>query len=301
MVVSEFVFLKWNSKNFKKYTELGYAYTKMGDEFKVKIEDLGKYSRCNIIIKCDYCGLEYEVRYDFWSGKKIKGISKKDACTNCVNLKIKDSFKEKYGLENPYGLPEIVEKRKETCIEKYGEDNPSKVDFIKEKIIEVQIEKYGSLYVRTDEYKKRYENTCLQRYGVKNKMNLVENRKYGENNPRWKGVSLKPNFRPTALLIYKEWRFSVFKRDSFLCQRCFVKKEVEAHHIKNWRDNEELRYDVNNGITLCKQCHKDFHIRFGKRETNENQLQEFIKQYDKNVCRTIENEQSIEIEDKKPL
>jgi NUMOD3 motif-containing protein len=30
---------------------------------------------------------------------------------------------------------------------------------------------------------------------------------------------------------------------------------LEAHHILNWREYPELRYDINNGITLCHAHH----------------------------------------------
>lgn len=58
---------------------------------------------------------------------------------------------------------------------------------------------------------------------------------------------------------YKKWRQSVYKRDSFKCQwpGCNAsKKGLNAHHIKTWADFPGLRYDINNGLTLCKLHHK---------------------------------------------
>lgn len=34
-----------------------------------------------------------------------------------------------------------------------------------------------------------------------------------------------------------------------------------AHHIKPFRDFTELRYEIKNGITVCKECHKIMHKR----------------------------------------
>lgn len=56
---------------------------------------------------------------------------------------------------------------------------------------------------------------------------------------------------------YIKWRKGVFKRDSFKCKmpNCSGKK-LEAHHIVRWADNPLLRYEISNGITLCKYHHK---------------------------------------------
>jgi len=249
---------------------------------------LSEYSRCEVIVKCDFCGKEYSNKFSYLSRSYKRCISKKDACVDCVENKIKESFLEKYGMENPLKSQEIVNKRKQTCLEKYGEDNPSKVDFIKEKIVRVQLEKYGSLYNQTEEYKIRCEKTCMERYGVKSKSCLESSKRKGDKSPSWKGNL--PNRDKRSLNEYREWRFSVFKRDAFLCQRCFIKRDVEAHHIKNWKDNELLRHEISNGITLCKQCHAQFHSHFGKKNTNNLQLEIFIEQYGKDVCRPIGNE-----------
>ena len=58
-------------------------------------------------------------------------------------------------------------------------------------------------------------------------------------------------------MAYKEWRKNVWLRDNFTCKianpNC--KGHIEAHHILSWRDFPELRYEINNGITLCHAHH----------------------------------------------
>jgi predicted restriction endonuclease len=59
--------------------------------------------------------------------------------------------------------------------------------------------------------------------------------------------------------LYKQWRSAVYKRDKFKCQwpGCTLAKKLNAHHIKTWADFPGLRFNINNGITLCKY-HHDF-------------------------------------------
>ena len=59
---------------------------------------------------------------------------------------------------------------------------------------------------------------------------------------------------------YKEWREAVFKRDNYTCQNCMRKGgKLNAHHIKHFKDYPDLRLDIENGITLCVDCHHAVH------------------------------------------
>lgn len=79
----------------------------------------------------------------------------------------------------------------------------------------------------------------------------------GEKSPRWKGGTYgTERHREMARQEYKIWRSSVFERDNWTCQTCQARGVyLEAHHPKSWKDYPELRYDINNGVTLCKPCH----------------------------------------------
>lgn len=60
---------------------------------------------------------------------------------------------------------------------------------------------------------------------------------------------------------YKKWRKAIYARDKFHCQwpYCNKKNQLNAHHIKKWSDYPALRFNINNGITLCKYHHKFIH------------------------------------------
>ena len=64
---------------------------------------------------------------------------------------------------------------------------------------------------------------------------------------------------------YKEWREKVFARDDYTCCNCGERgRRLNAHHILSYANFPELRYDVENGITLCEECHKKCHSKKGK-------------------------------------
>ena len=56
--------------------------------------------------------------------------------------------------------------------------------------------------------------------------------------------------------LYVNWRKKVYRRDDYTCQMCSSRKKIEAHHIKTWSEFPQLRFDVNNGVTLCRLCHR---------------------------------------------
>ena len=59
-------------------------------------------------------------------------------------------------------------------------------------------------------------------------------------------------------LEYKLWRTAVFERDNYTCVWCGDNKggNLEADHIKPFVDYPELRFAIDNGRTLCHNCHK---------------------------------------------
>lgn len=69
------------------------------------------------------------------------------------------------------------------------------------------------------------------------------------------------------------WRKNIFERDRYVCQFCLkVGCRLNAHHIHNYADHKDLRFDIDNGITLCITCHKEFHQLFGVKNNNKDQL-----------------------------
>lgn len=86
----------------------------------------------------------------------------------------------------------------------------------------------------------------------------IKNMPSKENHYKWKkDRSTLSKKQERNDMAYKEWRRLVWERDSFKCQisDTLCDKKIEAHHIVAWVVDESLRYEVSNGITLCKKHH----------------------------------------------
>lgn len=81
-----------------------------------------------------------------------------------------------------------------------------------------------------------------------------------ENNPNWRGGLKLDNKKIRDSIECNEWRIAVFERDNYLCQQCGqYGGELHAHHINPFAKYPELRFEVSNGLTLCKDCHLGIH------------------------------------------
>lgn len=79
-----------------------------------------------------------------------------------------------------------------------------------------------------------------------------------------RSIKISDNKNGRHCAEYIKWRNDVFKRDRYTCQKCHKKGvKLNAHHIKEYAKYPFLRYDVDNGITLCEKCHKQIHRKKG--------------------------------------
>jgi endogenous inhibitor of DNA gyrase (YacG/DUF329 family) len=101
----------------------------------------------------------------------------------------------------------------------------------------------------------------------------------GENHWNWKGGTSPINQKIRQSLEYKLWEGSVLGKDNYLCQKCSENRinKLVAHHIRDFAEVIELRTSIENGITFCRTCHKEFHRRYGKKNNTKEQIEEFCK------------------------
>lgn len=74
---------------------------------------------------------------------------------------------------------------------------------------------------------------------------------------------------------YKIWRKEVFKRDNNTCQICGSTKNIVVHHLLSFSKNIKHRFNLNNGVTLCANCHNKFHEIYTSTNFNINNFIEF--------------------------
>ncbi len=114
--------------------------------------------------------------------------------------------------------------------------------------------------------KKCYKPTCPFKKGQTPWNKGKKQPQYSrENHWNWKGGATDKSKQIRHSIEYNEWRLGVYKRDYWTCQMCFIKQKFPvAHHIKTFKDYSELRFDIDNGVTLCRACHKKVHKEIGQ-------------------------------------
>ena len=101
----------------------------------------------------------------------------------------------------------------------------------------------------------------------------------GEKSIRWnKNKPLEERERDRKYPEYYEWRRKVYERDNYTCQCCGDNKghNLVAHHILNYSEHKDKRTDIDNGITLCKTCHMEYHNLYGYENNNKKQFIVYI-------------------------
>lgn len=79
---------------------------------------------------------------------------------------------------------------------------------------------------------------------------------HGENNPNWKGGISQEHELIRKSDKYVKWRLGILKRDNFICQICNKRGgKLQVDHIAPFWAFPDLRFEDDNGRTLCIDCH----------------------------------------------
>ena len=94
---------------------------------------------------------------------------------------------------------------------------------------------------------------------------IPRNQVRGSSHWNWQGGITPESKKERNKLEYKLWREAIFKRDNYTCVLCGeTKKYLNADHIKPFALYPELRLSLDNGRTLCIDCHEKTETYKGK-------------------------------------
>lgn len=187
MLLSTTIKIKWNGRNKKKYIDLGYEFTKVGDYFDVKVEDLSIYSHDKVDVKCDICGKVFQKEWKHYLSGHNTIKKDLDVCKDCSKIKMKLGVEEKYGVSSTLLLKDVKEKSKVSMKKKYGVENV----WESEEILQRRADTFKSIYgidgEKHNEIQNKMTETMLQRYGVKSALQSPEilNKVYNTNLQRY--------------------------------------------------------------------------------------------------------------------
>lgn len=120
--------------------------------------------------------------------------------------------------------------------------------------------------------------TQMQQNGSCCKQCSIE-RHTGKNSPRWRHdlneTAREENYRQKRSTKANRWSKAIKRRDK-KCVVCGSTKKLHSHHLNAWATFPDQRFNISNGVTLCKCCHEAFHSYYGKGENTKEQYEEWV-------------------------
>jgi 5-methylcytosine-specific restriction endonuclease McrA len=262
MVINEFYNITVNNRNYIHYNKLGYK-CNPGDIISIKWTDMP--SNYDIDFQCKKCDNTHTRKKHVLLKQKHQFV-----CHSCASVlgaknKNQDLTGQKFGrllvLELDY--------------RKHGKES-----YWKTQCDCGNIKTVCARSIRTNKvtscgcYSKEITQIIrIPKLVEKNKQQIRE------KHPNWNS-ELTDEYRKTKrdVNFSKKLSRKTFERDNFICQCCNKTNSVlNAHHILPYHKYENLRYDINNLITLCKSCHISYHSKY-KKDINLETLNEFKKE-----------------------
>lgn len=228
IILDRFIEITWTSWNKEWYTALGYAFTGNRKRFWCNIEDVSPGSAKRVLVKCPSCEETRTARYE--------QISKTGhtLCQRCAQMI--DIAGMKFGR--------FIAIKPDAC--RNGTNSYW--------ICECECGTIKS--VRTTRLINGYTVSC----GC-----YMKETKSGPNSYFWNhDLTDEERIIRRGYPEYAQWVKGVMERDNWTCQCCGqYGGTIDAHHLYSYRQYPEHQTNVDNGITLCRRHHKEFHDWMG--------------------------------------
>jgi len=175
-------------------------------------------------------------------------------------------------------MPNFGFKHSEESRKKMSSSHKGK-PFVGEHLINFNKARWGRVQSEATKNKISQKNKGKSK-GIKRSMefrkNLSEKRK-GKNNPMYIDGRTPQNDIARQGMEIHLWREAIFQRDNYIDQKTGIRGGVlRAHHIQNFAQYPELRLAIDNGITLSKKSHEEFHKIYGIKNNTREQMNEFL-------------------------
>lgn len=193
----------------------------------------------------------------------IENVNQRDTkwicvCPNCQNERI-ISYAQKWNIETNKSYKECRNCQVEIGLLKYNKTG-LKIGRSKENQKKAANSRIGTKRLKNLDmlkYRQLFAPETLSNPQMKEKQRLAKLGKYGPLASRWEGGKTQERKLICNRDEYKQLRKSVFQRDNFTCKICNkTGGYLEMDHIKEWCNYPELRFEIANCRTLCKECHK---------------------------------------------
>lgn len=284
-IKEKFVETIWTKLNRKHFESLGYFFNGYRSSIRVKTEHLASNSCIYITAICDKCSCENSVRFYRY----------RDLCKNCFNnrktdtktidfkyikekfVKLKwSSYIKSYYVNVGYVFTKMYDFF-EVNIKDLNKNSHAKITAIcskcgKERFMEFRAFSENckdcqiSILWMDDNYRKRQAKSvsiAAKKYHSIKRLNG----EYTLTEAELRAKRAEPKI--------VKWSKDVKIRDNFKCILCDSNKNLNSHHLMSFTSFPELSSDLDNGVCLCKKCHKEFHSKYGIKRNTKEQFEEF--------------------------
>lgn len=127
----------------------------------------------------------------------------------------------------------------------------------------------------TEEQKQQISETLSRKFanGELTSPFAINKTQPGDKSPNWKGGISKSGQALRTSKEYKEWHDNILERDDYTCQYCFTRGgELEVDHVKPFNAFGDLKLDMDNGKTLCINCHRKVSFGYNLKPTTAKDL-----------------------------